>query len=594
MMEMGDRTLARTHGLLDASLLAGGLVALLCLLAIIGWPLSGPAIALVHSIMLGVLAVFVTQEVVRLMLAPSWRAHCRSHWMQLSAAVLVVLEVVIEPVLAEWMEAQQPGLNARTFALAYLAGTQTTALLLVGLHGIRRSARWSLRGISPSQLLLLSFALLILGGSLLLMMPNASSGNPIRFIDALFTSTSAVCVTGLVVVDPSTGFSRTGQILILLLVQAGGVGLMTFTCFIALVVGGKVSLRERMVLRNLLSEESLGQVTSVLGLILLVTFAFELVGTMAVFASLRLNGYAQPDILFVSLFHAVSGYCNAGFSLFSSGLQDARVYGNTALQITLIILLVCGGLGFPVLRDLGQWGRSCWRRRVQGNLELPARLRTHTRLVLTVSAALLLGGSLVLFLTDFVFHAGESNGGRVLTAVFNAATSRTAGFNTVDPGSWSAATVWVILLLMYVGGSPGSMAGGIKTTVFAVAVMNTVRILRNARELVLFRRRIDESLCNRAFAIVLLSAVWVAGTTLLLSLLHPSHPPLDVVFEVVSAFSTVGLSRGLTAELGDGGKLILCLTMLVGRIGVLMFLFSIVHRAPTADIHFPEDRILLN
>ncbi len=338
-------------------------------------------------------------------------------------------------------------------------------------------------------------------------------------------------------------------------------------------------------LRRSLNEDNVGRVRSSLIALIVMALAFEAAGAV-------LLHLATPDEpWFASVFHSVSAFCNAGFSIYTDGLHDLRTRHNIPYQAAIMTLIVVGGLGFPVLKNL--WD-SLWSRFAARDSR-PVRLNTHTRLVLVTSGALVAGGAVLVYALEQTAGVDDPRTGGVLAALFTSVTTRTAGFNTVPVDAFSTPAVVAMMLLMFIGGSPASTAGGIKTTTFAVALLNTLRILQDAgRELVAFRRQIPPTVATRAFAVALLAGGWVTTSTILLLWTMPGHPPLDVAFEVVSAFATVGLSRGITTELTPFGKTIVIASMLVGRIGILYLALGILRKPAPGRIGYPEGNIIIS
>jgi potassium uptake TrkH family protein len=438
---------------------------------------------------------------------------------------------------------------------------------------------------------MVTFAALIIAGMLLLKLPRATVGDGISWLDALFTSTSAVCVTGLVVVDTETAFSATGHWILLVLIQLGGLGVMTLTTFLAQLFGG-VSLRSRVLVQDLISEENLGRIGRTLPLVLGMVILFEVAGAVALHACIGDVPAERGGTLFSAVFHSISAFCNAGFSNWSGGLYDPLVRGNTAVQSIVMVLIVAGGMGFPVVYATTAW---LWRRVVRIFARRSRRpvLSLHARLAWMTTAALVVIGAAGIGLAEYVFADNPHDTPPVVASLFHSVTARTAGFNISPVEAMTPAAVSMIVLLMFVGGCPGSTAGGAKTTAFAIALLNVRRILLGRRDVEVFGRRVPEEVVSRALAVMFLSMAWIGVAGTVLALLHPDLPLSDLVFETVSALSTVGLSRGVTAQLGPGAKVLIILTMFAGRIGVLYFIFAFAGRREPAPYRVPEEAILV-
>lgn len=449
------------------------------------------------------------------------------------------------------------GLDPDDFAGAWLVATQGLIVVSILLGALRDSRRLVGRRVQPQLVILASFGVLIAVGTGLLLLPRATHAPGIGFVDALFTAASAASVTGLTVVDTATAFTPLGQAFLLALIQAGGLGIMTLTTFFAFAFSGG-TLRQYASLQSLLGDQSLGHIRSTLAQIALVTLGLETAGAAILYRHLPDSAVTEAGRLFSAVFHSVSAFCNAGFALHGRNLAASGLAENVVVQLTVTLLVVAGGLGFPVLAALG--AAAVGRRR---------RLGLHVQLVLAASGLLLLLGTAGLYLLEPGGGAlGASGGDRLFAAFFHSASARTAGFNTVDLSQLAPATLFVLMILMWIGGSPASTAGGIKTTTAAVALLTVASIAGGKERVELFRRRLGDASIQRAFATVVVS-VFLLSLSILALLALERKPPLDLAFEAVSALSTVGLSTGITPALGTGAKLLLAALMLAGRVGLL-------------------------
>jgi Trk-type K+ transport system membrane component len=387
-------------------------------------------------------------------------------------------------------------------------------------------------------------------------------------------------VTGLTVVDTATAFTPLGHAVLLALIQAGGLGIMTLTTFFAFAFQGG-SLRQYASLQSLLGEQSLGNIRSTLAQIALVTLAFEAAGAAILYRHLPEDAVPGAGRLFSAVFHSVSAFCNAGFALHGQNLAAPGLADNVVVQATVMLLVVAGGLGFPVLAALGL--ALAGRRR---------RLGLHAELVLAVSGLLLAVGTAALYFLEPAGGALGAGGDRFLSALFHSVSARTAGFNTVNVASLAPATLFAILLLMWIGGSPASTAGGVKTTTVAVALLTVLSIAGGKERVELFRRRLGEASIQRAFATVIVSVALLSLSVLALLALE-RQPPLALVFEAVSALSTVGLSVGITPELGAPAKLLLSGLMLAGRVGLLGCVLAATPRRRVARHEYAREDVLV-
>ena len=461
---------------------------------------------------------------------------------------------------------------------------------------VHHQTRFTARAFHPGWVLMTSFLVIIVGGTLLLKMPRATvPGVTCSWLDALFTSTSAVCVTGLAVQNTATFFSLTGQSIILVLIQIGGLGIMTLTFFAAVVLFEGLSLHDRLLLGKMLSENRLARIGRTLAFIVGMTLLCEGVGAWVLYQGM--DGVTDSGARwFHAVFHSVSAFCNAGFSTLPDGLASPVVAGNLTWQGCIGLLIIIGGLGSLVVEDLCLWVVALAKNRFRPEEAVP-RLRVHTRLVLAFTAFLLLAGTLLILTTEYLLWDGPENGGRLSTALFHSVTARTAGFNTVPMGQIGPLTIQVLMVLMFIGGSPGGTAGGVRTTVFFVGLGYLWSQMRESRRgLVVFRRTIPSETGARALGLIVLAGLWLAANFIALQVLQAGSgiPETTLLFELVSAFATVGLSLDLTPALTDGAKLLLVLNMFAGRIGLLTVMATLVppDRRPTSGK--PAEDILLN
>lgn len=436
--------------------------------------------------------------------------------------------------------------------------------------------------LSPPQVLGFGFLLLIAVGTTLLMLPVAHEpGHTLGFIDALFTATSAVCVTGLMVVDTATTFSAFGEAVILLLIQAGGLGIMTMSALVGLLFGKRISLRERILMQQALGQFTLAGVVRLTRRIIIVTLAIELIG--AIILTTRFWFDVEPGrAIWWGVFHAISAFCNAGFDLTSASL---RAYtGDWLVVPTVSALIIVGGIGFFVLDDI--WTNRRWD-----------KLSVHSRLVLQVSAALTVIPAFIIAFFEWNNPgtlAPHGWSGKILGAMFHAITPRTAGFESVPTGLLTHPTVLLTMILMFIGGSPGSTAGGIKTTTFGVIWLATLRTIRGEQEIVIHGRRLSNEVVDRTWALATIALALVLSVTFVLLLAEPDQSIRTVLFEAVSAFGTVGLSQGVTPDLAPIGKFLITLTMYVGRVGPLTLGFALaLQKSGKTHVHYPEDRVMI-
>jgi trk system potassium uptake protein TrkH len=454
--------------------------------------------------------------------------------------------------------------------------------LAVIIKTFTRTRKFSnlVRGVrlNTTQVVALSFLGAIFVGTLLLTFPTATTdGRGASFIDALFTSTSATCVTGLIVQDTPTYFSGFGQVVILVLIQLGGIGIMSYSAFLALLFG-RFTLGQRGMLQDMMEEDR-----NVLGMIVYVfkmTFVIEFAGAVILF--LRwVFVYQNPlQTIYLSIFHSVSAFCNAGFSLFSNSLENYA--GDPVVNIIIMALIISGGIGFIVVYE------------VTRKINKPRRtLTTHSRLVLTTSALLVIIGFIALFFIEFDgAFLDYPLTAKLWGALFQSVTPRTAGFNTVPIASLSAISLTIMMILMFIGASPGSTGGGIKTSTFAILLLSLKNILMGKEDIEVFKRTIPSTVVYKALAIVVGTLLLLTSIFLLL-LAVETKPFLPLLFEAVSAFGTVGLSMGVTPDLTIIGKLLIIILMYGGRIGPLTLGFALTRVFRKEKIEYPEAKVLI-
>ncbi len=437
---------------------------------------------------------------------------------------------------------------------------------------------------NPAQFLAVSFIAAIMVGTLLLLLPLSTKTGHISFIDALFTATSGVCVTGLIVQDTATFFTPFGQVVILVLFQLGGLGIMTFSTLILLVAGRRVSMKDRIIIQEAFHYGAPKDVRSLIKDIFIFALALEAAGTLSFFLRWH-QDFTWPRALFLSVFHSISAFCNAGFSLFS---ESFLVYkGDVWINITLFLLIVLGGLGFLVLQE----GKEIFLGFVKRKKN---KVSLHTKLVLTVTS-FLIGFCFVLFLAIEWNHSLKmfTLKEKVLSSLFQVITPRTAGFNTLNLNTLNFATVFLLIFLMFIGASPGSTGGGVKTsTVGAIfAFLKSKIAARNSVNF--FHRTLPGESITKAFTVVTLAVGIIFLSSFILLIAHPWAAMKDVLFEVFSAFSTVGLSLGITPKLSTLGKAVIVLTMYIGRIGPLTLLYAFSRQRSFGRYEYVEETVMI-
>lgn len=431
--------------------------------------------------------------------------------------------------------------------------------------------------ISPPRLLIFTFMSLIATGTVLLMLPFATT-TPITFVDALFTATSAATVTGLSVVDTASTFTWFGEFVILALIQLGGIGVMTFAMIILMILGRKIGFKDRILMQEAWNQDENGGIVKLIREIFIITFAIEITG--AILLSFRfIPEYGLQDGIWYSIFHAVSAFNNAGFALFSDNLMS--YVSDPLVSLTICGLIILGGLGFVVIMDV-------LRKRKFKKLAL------HSKITIMGTSVLLAVSTAVFFILEYANPATlgglKTTWEKMLAAFFQAVTCRTAGFNTIDIGAMTEASQLFSMFLMFIGGGSASTAGGIKITTFAVITFGVLMVARSRNNIVIYDRRISETILIRALAITVISVMVIFSVTFLLTLTE-SIDFLPLLFEVVSAFGTVGLSMGITATLTPIGKLLITFMMFFGKLGPLTFIFSLTKRDQD-PINYPTEAVI--
>ncbi|MGL5257871.1 MAG: TrkH family potassium uptake protein [Proteocatella sp.] len=438
------------------------------------------------------------------------------------------------------------------------------------------------KGISPAQIIVLGFLAIILLGAALLTLPISSeSGETTSFIDALFTSTSAVCVTGLVVLDTGTYWSAFGKFVVLSLIQVGGLGFMTITTFGAIIVGKKIGIKNRILMKESLGQEKIQGIVNLTKNIFVGTMIVELVGALLL-STQFVPIYGIKDGIVKSIFHSISAFCNAGFDIMGNFASLTKYYDNTVINLTIMLLIIFGGLGFTVIFD-------CMHNR---NIK---RLSLHSKLALTVTALLLFFGTVIILWLEY--NNPETIGNmsvldKLKVSAFHSVSPRTAGFNTIDLAKLTDSSKFFILMLMFIGGSPASTAGGIKTTTVAVLILTMVAFVRN-KDVEAYGRRINYSVVNKAMTIMVIAVFVIMTGAMFISIADPEFEFMDILFEVVSAFGTVGLTLGITTGLSGISKMILILTMFAGRVGALTIVMALAGRDKKSEYQLPEGTVIL-
>ncbi|MEG0773161.1 TrkH family potassium uptake protein [Clostridium sp.] len=440
---------------------------------------------------------------------------------------------------------------------------------------------------TPVQIVVIGFAITILIGAMILSLPiAAANGESTPFVDCLFTATSAVCVTGLVTVDTGTHWSYFGKTVIVLLIQVGGLGFMSFATLFSLIIGKKITLRERLVMQESLNSNSLQGLVKLVKYILIFTFSIELAGAI-LFSTQFIPDFGIAKGIYYSIFHGISFFCNAGFDLMGNFKSLTEYHNNSVVILTASALIAIGGLGFIV------WDEIYHYKRIK-------RFSLHSKVVLSMTGILIITGTVLFFMFEYN-NPGTmqpmSLKGKVLSSILASISPRTAGVNSVNLAAMTSASILLTIILMFIGGSPGSTAGGIKTTTFGILFMTVVSVIKGREDTEYFKKRINKDIVYKALAVTVIGLGLVIAVTMILSFTERgSGRPFEYyLYEATSAFGTVGLTLGLTQELTTFGKILVALTMYAGRVGPLSIALALTIKKHDKGntIRYPEDKILV-
>ncbi len=554
---------------------------------------------ILYKVQIAMLLVFLVGKAIRFGNAVSKKAYVFANWFEIPMLIALGLAVLGSD---RWFGDIAPS-RVRHLAVGIYLIIEVTVKLCITSVGLAATGR------NPTKTLIASFLFLIVAGGGLLMLPRASVGPPLGVVDALFTATSATCVTGLIVKDTGSDFTFMGQVIILVLIQLGGLGIVVFGAVFALLLGQAFSIRESVAMQDLLSARTVSRIGNMIVFVFVGTLLFEALGAVLLYPMWDDIPTWTGDShfrWFCSIFHSVSAFCNAGFGLFA----DSFISYNRQWQIYAVVcpLIVLGGLGFGVLYNLaGIVGNRITRfvkrrlnKQYRLQMEVPRRMSLQTKIVLSVSAVLIVLGALAIGFFECCQRTDatvEGKGVDVLGAFFQSVTARTAGFNTVDITAMTPSSKIVLIMLMFIGGSPGSTAGGIKTVTLIVIIMTIVATLRKRAEVEMFHRSIRLIIVGRAITVTMLFVVVLFVTMLALSITEaPLGKPftmLDIMFEAGSALGTVGLTTGVTPTLTAAGKIIIIIAMLIGRLGPLTLLAALTFNLKAIRYNYPDEAIMV-
>ncbi len=584
----GERPIPTTRptSWLSRAMLVVALVALGLLIAEYGFFLDQATRRVLHLLELCVVAAFVVDAALRFSLARRKLEFLKARWPSALIILLIAIQIVVVHRLAGAGRLTPELTRTTAFGLpvAYMIVLQVSIAFFILSELVRVNRRLAALQVRPARTVMLSFVLVIVLGTILLSAPRATPDGRMPLVDAFFTATSAVCVTGLTVRDTGAGFTSFGHGVILALIQIGGLGLITLTAFFSIMMRRGLGVKERVVLRGMLTFEAVGRIGRTLKYMIGLTLGLEALGALALFLLTR-SEYAEPwQGVRISVFHAVSAFCNAGLSLFTTSFE--RYAENIPVNLVMASLIIIGGLGFPVL--MNALGRRPLARGVART-----RWSLHTRVVMVMTATLLVTGTLLFYILERDGVLADSTVGMgLLKSFFASVTARTAGFNTVRTAWLGMPTLFMLAALMFIGGSPGGTAGGVKTSTFGIVLASIMASFGGRGRVEIYRRRVPDRLVREALVVVAMGIFVVAlGVFVLLTVEEMALR--DALFEVVSAFGTVGLSTGVTPDLTVAGKIVLMVIMLTGRIGPLTLALAIGQRGERHLYDYPEERVVI-
>jgi potassium uptake TrkH family protein len=471
-------------------------------------------------------------------------------------------------------------------------------LFVIIILEISKSAnRISELKLKPATTFVMSFVILILGGAFLLMLPAMTVQGSMSFIDALFTSASASCVTGLIVVDTATFFTFKGKLVLMLLIQLGGLGIVLFATFFSSFLSSGVSLKQQSIMQNFLSSENLASAKQLLRKVVFITLLIEFIGFLLVFFSWDEELWdadqqfkSLGEKVFFSIFHSISAFCNAGFSLFSGGMfdEDMKTGRMYSLHFVLSLLIILGGLGFTVIEEIFH------PKYIRSRLVTPWKKLSHnTRITLRFTLILIVTGIVAFMIFEFEKLRDRTIIEAFITALFQSVVTRTAGFNSMDFSKLQHATLILCMFMMFIGAGSGSTAGGIKITTFVVILYSSIANITGQKNINIERRTISVDAVNRAFALLMFAVSYNSLAIFLLSITESEKDILQVAFEQISAFATVGLSMGITADLSLLGKIIIIMTMFIGRVGTVTLALALSKKAVSTAYEYPKTHLLI-
>ena len=561
-----------------------GIVAFVSLFLKYGFHLSDRSIANLLILDEIIAAVFVLTLLVKFIISDTKWEYVKQSPFEFGLLLLFIVSIVFEEIVS----IEEPHyLIRRATTHSFIKLYFVIIQIYIVINGIitlaKTQEKWLFFSLNPARILMLSYVFVIIAGVLMLKLPKATYSG-ISWIDALFTSTSAVCITGLSTVNISQIFTLEGQIVILLLIQLGGLGIITLTSFIALFIQQGFRLKDQIIVQEILDNENLSSLTSILKAIVAITFVSELIGAIGLYFTWSNLGLPEFERIFNAVFHSVSAYCNAGFSTFSNGFETAGYPFSSLSLILIMLLIVFGGLGFYTYSDIFGIGEV---KMIRKN-----GLTLQSKIILGGTVILILFGAGMIWVTQHAQWKSLPFGEQVLRSFFMSITSRTAGFSIVSVGELAIPTLMIIILLMYIGGAPNSTSGGIKMTSVMILLASLKTYINGKTRVEVGWNTVPMRTVRRVFIVFTVSILLIFSVLFVMSWTE-DHAFVDILFEIVSAFGTVGLSRGITPDLSVTGKLLISLVMFAGRIGLFSFAVAMSEVKDDTSYTFPEITIMV-
>ncbi len=509
--------------------------------------------------------------------------YIKNHKPELVVVTLVLLQKFFEQDIVNYLHLGEFG--TKDTALLFLSINQIFLIFSNLARLVRNTRIYNLKKLNPSLIFFFSFASIGIIGTALLALPKSQKVD-LRIIDIIFTVVSATCVTGLSTINIFDSFTTMGQVIVLILIQVGGLGLITLTTFFSIFLAGQASVNDKLLMKDLLSEEAIGRVKKIIRHIAIQTFIIEAVGAQLLYTYLPEEAnLIGMNKIFYSIFHSISAFCNAGFSLFPNGLAETFFNHGKIYLTTIMILITFGGLGFPVVSEISKKIFTADASHI--------RLSVSSKLVIIVSTGFFFLGAIAYYTLEKNYTLKNlSEFEKIFHSIFYSVTARTAGFNTLDIAKMGVPMVFFSFFLMWVGASPNSTGGGIKTSTFAVSLLHIVDLVRGRNRLDIFKRTISPASISRASATIVLSLFIIFMAIFSMILVEP-FPFLDICYEVVSAFGTVGLTRGITMNLSDMSKIVISIVMFMGRVGILTILVAFAPKSKAYNYSYPVEYVVV-